>query len=102
MIVARAGKCECIKKLPKEAYRTQNSSTEGGTSMTLVEGLQDKLQSWKEAISPCAAAEPDVKSKNDETYVSVPHVLYLCGYIYIYITSILKDFTQWQKNNIFI
>lgn len=38
--------------------------------MTPADSLQDKLQSWNEAISSCPVAEPEEKSRRDELYVS--------------------------------
>ncbi|XP_026781487.3 sodium-dependent lysophosphatidylcholine symporter 1-B-like [Pangasianodon hypophthalmus] len=48
--------------------------------MTLAEELQDKLQLWKEAISSCKVAEPDEKSRKDESYnhAGIPLATKLC------------------------
>lgn len=45
--------------------------------MTLVEALQNKLQSWKESISSCTEAEGDEQGR--KTYVSASCSLHISG-----------------------
>lgn len=58
--------------------------------MTLAKALQDKLQSWKEAISFCTVAEPDEKSRKDESSVSASCSLFVwvfCVYFKRFLTK---------------
>ncbi|XP_046727175.1 sodium-dependent lysophosphatidylcholine symporter 1-B-like [Silurus meridionalis] len=48
--------------------------------MTLAEEIQDKLQSWKKAISSFAGAEPDEKCRNDKSFkpAGIPLATKIC------------------------